>query len=57
MIDLKILQNSGEPIYQQISEQFKADILAGKIKQGIFITIKKLGEGSEDQRYHHDEGI
>ena len=31
---MKILQNSGVPIYQQIAEQFKEDILAGKMKQG-----------------------
>ena len=31
---MKILQNSGEPIYQQIASQFEADILAGKYEQG-----------------------
>ncbi len=31
---MKILQNSGEPIYQQIANQFRADILAGKFAQG-----------------------
>ena len=31
---MRILQNSGVPIYQQIAEQMKADILAGKMKQG-----------------------
>ena len=31
---MKILQNSGEPIYQQIANQFKTDILAGKYSQG-----------------------
>ena len=31
---MKILQNSGVPIYQQIAEQMKTDILAGKMKQG-----------------------
>ncbi len=34
---MKILQNSGEPIYQQIATQFKADILAGKYKQGEYL--------------------
>lgn len=34
---MKILQNSGEPIYQQIENQFKADILAGKYKQGEYL--------------------
>ncbi|MCI7323289.1 MAG: GntR family transcriptional regulator [Lachnospiraceae bacterium] len=34
---MKILQNSGEPIYQQIANQFKADILAGKYKQGEYL--------------------
>ena len=34
---MRILQNSGEPIYQQIAEQFKTDILAGKYKQGEYL--------------------
>ena len=34
---MKILQNSGEPIYQQIANQFKADILAGKYSQGEYL--------------------
>ena len=33
---MKILQNSGVPIYQQIAEQIKTDILAGKMKQGEY---------------------
>lgn len=34
---MKILQNSGEPIYQQIANQFKMDILAGKYEQGEYL--------------------
>ena len=34
---MKILQNSGEPIYQQIANQFRADILAGKFAQGEYL--------------------
>lgn len=34
---MKILQNSGVPIYQQIAEQFKTDILAGKYAQGEYL--------------------
>ena len=42
---MKILQNSGEPIYQQISEQFKADILAGKIEQREYLpSIRSLAK-------------
>lgn len=42
---MKILQNSGVPIYQQISEQFKADILAGKMKQGEYLpSIRSLAK-------------
>ena len=32
-VALKLLQNSGVPIYQQIAEQLKTDILAGKLKE------------------------
>ena len=31
---MKLLQNSGVPIYQQIADAFRTDILAGKYKQG-----------------------
>lgn len=42
---MKILQNSGVPIYQQIAEQFKEDILAGKIKQGEYLpSIRSLAK-------------
>ena len=34
---MKILQNSGEPIYQQIANHFKEDILSGKMKQGEYL--------------------
>lgn len=42
---MKILQNSGVPIYQQIAEQFKADILAGRMKQGEYLpSIRGLAK-------------
>lgn len=42
---MKILQNSGIPIYQQISDQFKADILEGKLTQGEYLpSIRSLAK-------------
>ena len=42
---MKLLQNSGVPIYQQIAEQFKADILAGKLAQGEYLpSIRGLAK-------------
>jgi Predicted transcriptional regulators len=42
---LRILQNSGVPIYQQIYEQLKSDILAGKMKQGEYLpSIRSLAK-------------
>ena len=42
---MKLLQNSGVPIYQQIAEQFKGDILAGKLPQGEFLpSIRGLAK-------------
>lgn len=42
---MKILQNAGVPIYQQIAEQFKADILAGKREQGEYLpSIRSLAK-------------
>jgi len=42
---MKILQNSGVPIYQQIAEQMKTDILTGKMKQGEYLpSIRSLAK-------------
>ncbi|MCD8120196.1 MAG: GntR family transcriptional regulator [Lachnospiraceae bacterium] len=42
---MKILQNSGVPIYQQIADQFKNDILAGKYKQDEYLpSIRGLAK-------------
>lgn len=42
---LKLLQNSGIPIYQQIAEQLKADILAGRLKEGEYLpSIRGLAK-------------
>ena len=34
---MKLMQNSGVPIYQQIADSFKTDILAGRYEQGEFL--------------------
>lgn len=42
---MKILQNSDEPIYMQIANQFKTDILAGKFAQGEYLpSIRRLAK-------------
>lgn len=42
---MRIMQNSGVPIYQQIYEQFKEDIMAGKINQGEYLpSIRGLAK-------------
>lgn len=42
---MKLSQNSGIPIYQQISEQLKEDILAGKLAQGEYLpSIRSLAK-------------
>lgn len=42
---MKLLQNSGVPIYQQIAEQLKADILAGRMKEGEYLpSIRGLAK-------------
>lgn len=42
---MKILQSSGIPIYQQIADQLKADILAGKMEQGEYLpSIRSLAK-------------
>ena len=42
---MRIIQNSGVPIYQQIAEQMKTDILTGKMKQGEYLpSIRSLAK-------------
>lgn len=42
---MKILQNSDIPIYQQIANQFKEEILSGKRKQGEYLpSIRGLAK-------------
>ena len=42
---MKLKQNSGVPIYQQIADSFRTDILAGKYKQGEFLpSIRGLAK-------------
>lgn len=42
---MKLLQNSGVPIYQQIAEQLKADIMAGRMKEGEYLpSIRGLAK-------------
>lgn len=42
---MKLLQNSGVPIYKQIADQFKTDILSGKMKQGEYLpSIRGLAQ-------------
>ena len=42
---MKLLQNSGVPIYQQIAEQLKEDILAGRMKEGEYLpSIRGLAK-------------
>ena len=40
---MKLLQNSGIPIYQQIADFFREDIMSGKLKQGEYLpSIRAL---------------
>ena len=42
---MKLLQNSGVPIYQQIADQLRSDILAGKLKEGDYLpSIRGLAK-------------
>ena len=34
---MKLLQNSGIPIYQQIADSFREDIMSGKLRQGEYL--------------------
>ena len=42
---MKILQNTGVPIYQQIADSFRTDILAGKYAAGTYLpSIRRLAK-------------
>ena len=42
---MKILQSSGIPIYQQIADSFRSDILEGKLSQGEYLpSIRGLAK-------------
>lgn len=42
---MKLLQSSGVPIYQQVADQFKEDILAGKYENGEYLpSIRGLAK-------------
>ncbi len=42
---MKLLQNSGVPIYQQIADQLRAEILGGKLKEGDYLpSIRGLAK-------------
>ena len=42
---MQLSQNSDKPIYQQIADSFKTDILSGKIKQGDYLpSIRGLAK-------------
>ena len=42
---MKISQNNGVPIYKQIADAFRSDILAGKYKQGEYLpSIRELAK-------------
>ena len=43
---MKLVQNSGVPIYKQIAESLKTDILSGRLKQGEYLpSIRSLAAG------------
>jgi len=42
---LKILQNNGVPIYQQVADDFREQIMNGKIKEGSYLpSIRSLAK-------------
>ena len=53
-MELIIRNNSGQPIYDQISGQIKAQILSGALSPGDALPSIR---GLENIRHHHQAGL
>ena len=51
-MDIILTNAGGQPIYDQIVSQVKAQILSGKLKEGAAL-IARAGQGFAHQRHHH----
>ena len=51
---MKLMQNSGVPIYQQIADSFKTDILAGRYEQGEFLPSIR---GPEQRKWPEEAAV
>ena len=57
-MELIIRNNSGQPIYDQISGQIKAQILSGALSPGDALpSIRGAGQGPANLRHHHQAGL
>ena len=57
-MELIIRNNSGQPIYDQISAQIKAQILSGALSPGDGAALHPwAGQGPENIRHHHQAGL
>lgn len=55
---MKLLQNSGVPIYQQIADAFREEIIEGKRKQGEYLPFHPwTGERVKNQCDYYNESI
>ena len=56
---MKIIINNSSmvPIYEQIMEQIKAQIISGELKENDILPSVNDGKGTEDQCTYRKEGI
>ena len=54
-MSMKLIQNSGIPIYQQIADAFRSDILSGKMQQGEYLPSIR-DQGCADGRNFKNRG-
>ena len=54
---MKLMQNSGVPIYQQIADSSRQIFWPAGMSRGSSSVDKRAGKGPENQCDNHDEGL
>ena len=56
-MEIYISNSSPKPIYEQITDQIKAAIISGALREGTPAQHPLSGKGAAHQRHHHQAGL